>query len=117
MDRNTTVKDRWLAALAYVGFLVFIPMFASNKSPFLARHCRQGFAVFCSEVLGIAFLRIIDATIGVIPVLGALVMILLSLVLFLAFLIISALGFSKSLFGESWRIPYLDDWAERIPIH
>lgn len=117
MDQNVTVKDRWLAALAYVGCLVFIPMLASNKSPFLARHCRQGFAVFCTEVLGIAFLLIVDATFGAIPVLGALVMVLLRLILFLAFLIISALGFSKSLFGESWRIPYLDDWAERIPIH
>lgn len=117
MDQEATIRDRWLGALSYLSILVFIPLLATAKSPFLARHCRQGFALFCLEVVGVFLLFIIDSTVGLIPVLGALVMVLVRLAMFLGFLVMSALGFSKALFGETWRIPYLDDWAERLPIH
>ncbi|NCQ33707.1 hypothetical protein GW813_01260 [bacterium] len=117
MDQEATIRDRWLGALSYLSILVFIPLFATGKSPFLTRHCRQGFAIFCLEVLGLFLLYIIDSTFGVIPFLGAVVMVLVRLAMFLGFLVMSTLGFSKAMFGESWRVPYLDDWAERLPIH
>ncbi len=117
MENEITIRDRWLAAICYLSALVFIPMLATGKSDFLARHCRQGFTVFCLEVLSLFLLFIIETTIGRIPVLGFLLNILLMLAIFLFFLVISAFGFSKGLFGESWRIPYIDDWADRVPIH
>ncbi len=117
MESEITVKDRWLAAIAYLSILVFIPIFSSEKSAFLARHCRQGFALFCLEVLSLFLLGIIDATLGMIPILGFIVIVVFRLALFLFFLVFTALGFSKGLFGESWRIPYLDPWADRLPIH
>jgi len=58
----------------------------------------------------------VDGTIGRIPVLGFLVVILLRLAFFLAALALSILGFTKAMFGEEWRIPYLDDLADRVPI-
>ncbi len=117
MENEVTIRDRWLAAISYLGLLVFIPILVPGKSEFLARHCRQGFAILCLELLSLLMVSVIDATIGRIPVLGFVVILLLRLVLFLFFLIISAFGFSKGLFGESWRIPYIDDWAHRVPIH
>jgi len=117
VENELTIRDRWLAAISYLSILVFIPMLATNKSEFLARHCRQGFTIFCLELLSLLVVSIIDATIGRIPVLGFILILLLRLVFFLFFLVISAFGFSKGLFGESWRIPYVDDWAHRVPIH
>lgn len=116
MDSDLNVRDRWLGALSYASFLVFVPLLSPRKSPFLARHCRQGFALLFVEVVGLLLILIIDATIGRIPLLGFLVAVLLRLVLFLAFLILSALGFAKALFGEDWPLPFLQEWAERIPI-
>ncbi|MGD9549243.1 MAG: hypothetical protein AB7V45_17085 [Candidatus Krumholzibacteriia bacterium] len=116
MDQSVTVRDRWLGAVCYLSVFVLVPCLAPEKSAFLARHCRQGFALFCIEILALLLILIIDATLGLIPLLGFLVVILLRLVLFVLFLSLSALGFAKALFGEEWRIPYLDELAERIPI-
>lgn len=117
MDSTTiSARDRWLGAICYLPVLVFIPMFVRERSPFLARHCRQGFALLFAEMVGVAFILIIDATLGRVPVLGFIVVILLRLAFFLAALSLSVLGFIKALFGEDWRIPYLDDLAERVPV-
>lgn len=117
MNDQVTIRERWLGALCYLSVLVFIPMMATAKTPFLARHCRQGFALLFAEVVGVFFIWIIDGTLGRLPLLGFLLVILLRLVFFLAVLVVSVLGFTKALFGEDWRIPYLEDLADRIPVH
>ncbi|MFO7652433.1 MAG: hypothetical protein R6X25_01280 [Candidatus Krumholzibacteriia bacterium] len=109
-------RDRWLAALCYAGFLVLIPIFFSDKSRFLARHCRQGFALFFAEVVAWILLATIESTIGRIPILGFLISILLVLAVTVVFLAISVLGFVKALAGEDWRVPFLDELADRVPI-
>ncbi len=117
MSDTISVRDRWLSAICYVPLLVFVTMFAKNRPEFVARHARQGFALLLAEVVGALFIMIIDNTIGLIPIIGFLVVILLRLVFFLAVLVVSVLGFTRAIFGETWRIPYLDDLADRIPIH
>lgn len=109
------VRDRWLSAICYLSFLVLVPMLSTSRSPFLNRHCRQGFALLFVEVVGALFILIIDGTIGRIPLLGFLVVIILRLVFFVAVLGVSVMGFTRALFGETWRVPYLDELAERIP--
>ena len=111
-----TNRDRWLASLAYVPFLVFIPTLTSSKSSFLAKHCRQGFVLLFAEIAGWAFMQIIDMTLGQIPVLGFILAIILRLAFFLLFLCLCVLGFIKALFGEEWRVPFLDELADRVPI-
>ena len=116
MESSVTVRERWLSAICYVPLLVFVAILAGDKSPFLARHCRQGFAVLLAEVVGIVFISIVDVTLGLVPVLGFLLVILLRLVFFLVVLVVSVLGFTRAIFGETWRIPYVDELADRIPI-
>ena len=116
MPNNINNRDRWLSAIGYLSFLVAIPLFTKRKSPFLARHTRQAFALFFTELAGLVFLYIIDSTLGRIAFLGILILIILKLVLFLFFFSISVLGFMKAIFGQEWRIPYLDDLAKRIPV-
>lgn len=109
-------NDRWLGATCYLSLLVIVPMLAKPKSEFLARHCRQGFALFFIEVVLFLFLWVIDSTIGHIPILGLLVSILLHLAFFLLCLALSVVGFVKALSGEEWRIPFVDELADRVPI-
>ena len=120
MENNSTnsisARDRWLGAACYVSFFVIVSMLAKNRSRFLARHCRQGFALLFAEIVGVAFIMIIDASLGQLPVLGFILVIALRLVFFLAVLSVSVLGFTKAMFGEEWRIPYLDELADRVPV-
>lgn len=117
MSAQVTIRDRWLGALCYLSFLVLVPMLAGDKTRFLARHCRQGFALLFAEVVGMCFIWIIDASLGRLPVLGFLLVISLRLVFFLGILVLSVLGFTKALFGDDWRIPYLEELADRVPVH
>lgn len=114
---EVTVRDRWLSAICYLPLLVFLTMFSGERSTFVSRHARQGFALLLVEVVGVVFVLIIDASLGRLPFIGFLLVILLRLVFFLAVLIFSVLGFTRALFGESWDIPHLDDLADRVPIH
>ena len=115
-SNNISVRDRWLGAACYVSFFVIVSMLVKDRSKFLARHCRQGFALLFAEIVGVAFIMIIDASLGQLPILGFILVIFLRLVFFLAVLSVSILGFIKALFGEEWRIPYLDELADRVPV-
>ncbi len=117
MENHISIRDRWLGALCYLSFLVFVPLLSASKTDFLARHCRQGFALLFFEMVGFFFIGIIDITLGKLPLLGFLVVIALRLVFFLFVLSMSVLGFTKAIFGEDWRLPYLDELADKIPVH
>lgn len=116
MNETTSVRDRWMAGLCYLTILVFLPILSTEKTPFLARHCRQGFALLFAEIVAAVFLFVFHATVGRIPILGFLLVVAVQLAIVLLFLGVSVMGFIRAIFGEEWRIPYLDDLAERIPI-
>ena len=116
--REIDPDARWLSAICYVGCLVLVPIFAvRNKTDFLAGHCRQGFALFFAEIVALVGVWIVDATIGVIPIIGLVISFLLHLVLMLVFLGLSVVGFIKALSGETWRLAFLESIAERVPVH
>lgn len=110
-------RSRWLGCLCYLGFLVAVPaLVRSGRSAWLARHIRQGLALLFAEFVAAIAVSIIDETIGRIRLLGFVIMLLIHLGVGLGFLLLSVLGFVKALSGESWRIPYLDELADKIPI-
>lgn len=114
---NDNTNDRWLASLCYLSVIVLVPIvFVKDKSDFLARHCRQGFALFFAEVVALLILAVLDATVGHIPVLGLLISIILHLAVSLAALAVSVLGFVRAISGETWHIPFIDEIADRIPV-
>ncbi len=117
MDNQISIRDRWLGAICYLSVFVFLPILTQPKSEFLARHCRQGFALFFAEMVGLILVWIIQATLGQIPLLGFLIVIVCWLAFFALFLPLTVLGFVRAMFGESWRIPYLDELSDRVPIH
>ena len=111
-----SIRDRWLGAISYLSVFVLVAIMAKDRTRFLARHCRQGFALLFAEIVGVTFIMIIDATLGQLPLLGFILVISLRLIFFLIVLSVSVLGFIKALFGEEWRIPYLDELADRVPV-
>lgn len=112
-----TSNDRWLGALCYFSIFVLVPIFAvRDKSTFLAGHCRQGLLLLFIEFVLYQFLKIVDASIGLIPILGLLITVVLHLAVWLTCLVLSVLGVIKALSGEEYRLPLVDHYADRIPI-
>ena len=114
-ERST--RERWLAAVCYLGPLVFWPMLGErHRSAWLAQHVREGFALFAAEVAAWLALILVDTTLGRIPVLGFLVSLLLHLAVGLTALVLSITGFFRALAGETWHVPGLEELASRIPV-
>jgi len=116
--QESRTTDRWLGAVCYLSIFVLVPvLFRKEKSDYLARHCRQGFALLIVEIAALILIYVIENTLGRIPVLGLLLVIILELAASLCFLAVSLIGFLRALAGDEWRIPGVDDLAERIPIN
>ena len=114
---TVSTNDRWLSSICYLSVIVLIPIFlVKDKSPYLIRHCQQGFAILAVEIVIWFALSIIDPTVGSIPVLGLLISFVLHLAGFIALLAISVIGFVKGLSGEEWTIPFIDEFADKVPV-
>ena len=117
MSTEPSIRDRWLGALCYASVLVLIPILVRRRSDFLAAHCRQGFSlVFAEIVLGLLVL-VVESAFRPVPLLGVLISLILNLAFWLLFIGISVLGFVKALSGETFSVPGLEEFAERVPIH
>lgn len=114
---TASTNDRWLSSVCYLSVFVLVPVFIiKDKSPYLVRHCQQGFAILAVEIILWLALTIIDSTIGAIPILGLLISFVLHLAGFIVLLAISVIGFVKGLSGEEWSIPFIDDFADKVPV-
>lgn len=112
--------SRWLAATSYLFVLCLFVMYevkVHRRDEFVRFHARQGFALCFVEVTLIILSLILDATLGTIPVLGAVVMILFKLAAGLLAVGLSVWGFVEALGGERWELPVLGEYAKRVPIH
>jgi uncharacterized membrane protein len=108
-------RERWYAAISYVFFLCFAGLWKGKESEFIRFHARQGFLLFVAECVCLAAVIIIDRTVGRLPFLGLLVVIVLQIVVYLGALFLSVVGFVKALFGERWRMPVIGKYIDRVP--
>ncbi|MDP6418645.1 MAG: hypothetical protein QF492_06550 [Candidatus Krumholzibacteria bacterium] len=110
-DSNTY----WYSALSYLPFLCLLPYFRAGESKHVRFHAQQGLFLFLLEILAWILIAVLDASIGKIPFLGLLLLILLRLVLWLPVLALAVLGVAKALTGELTPLPWIGNYAERIP--
>lgn len=108
--------DRWVAAIGYLFFMCFFALWKSKDSPFVRFHSRQAFLLFLSEIVAFILLVIIDKTIGRLPFLGLLIVVLLQIAVYLVALMLSVMGFVKALFGERWEMPFFGPYSEKVPM-
>jgi uncharacterized membrane protein len=108
-------RSRWIAAIGYLAFLCFFSMWKAKKDSFIHFHARQGFMLFLAECVVLVTVVILELTIGKLRFIGLVIVGLIQLVTGLGALTISVVGFVKALFGEHWHLPFLGDYAERVP--
>ncbi len=107
--------ERWSAAIAYASILCFIPYLFHGDRPYPLYHAKQGILLFLVEILAALFLWILEATLGRIPFLGLVILILVRLALFLPLLGLVVLGFTRALSGEKLPLPWIGHFEESVP--
>jgi uncharacterized membrane protein len=108
--------ERWWAAIGYLFFLCVFSLWKGRESDFVRFHGKQAFLLFLAEIVCFLVIVIVDQTVGRLPFLGLLIVILLQIVFYLSALFLSVTGFVKALFGERWVMPFLGIHSEKVPL-
>jgi len=116
IERTTPADhERWYAAVGYLFFLCFLSLWKSRQSTFVRFHARQAFLLFLAECVAFIVLVVIDRTVGRLPFVGLIFVVIAQVFVYLAALFLSVTGFVKALFGELWHMPFFGPYRERIP--
>ncbi len=112
---SPTDHERWYAALGYLFFLCFLALWKARDSYFVRFHARQAFLLFLSECVAFLAIVVIDRTVGRLPLLGLILVVIAQVFVYLTALFLSVTGFVKALFGELWEMPFFGPYREKIP--
>jgi uncharacterized membrane protein len=88
--------NKYAAVLSYVWILFLIPLLTKKDSKFCQFHAKQGLILFIISL--VSWFPFFGWIIGI------------------AVLIVDIMAILKVLNGESWKIPYISGWAEKIKI-
>jgi uncharacterized membrane protein len=112
---NGDSSDRWSAAIAYLFILCWIPYFLRGQQPFPLFHAKQGILLFLLEICCGILLWILEVTIGRIPFLGLVMLIVARLAIYLPILGLVVLGFTRAISGEKLPLPWIGSFEVNIP--
>jgi uncharacterized membrane protein len=110
-----TDAERWYAAVGYLFFLCFLALWKSKESRFVRFHARQAFLLFLAECVAFVAIAVVDRTVGRLPFLGFIVVVIAQVIVYLSALFLSVMGFVKALFGERWEMPFFGPYREKVP--
>jgi uncharacterized membrane protein len=101
-------------ALAYflLPAIVFLLVEPYNKNRFIRFHSFQCLGVCLAAVVVGASLRVVGVLLFFVPVLGHLLVLLVSMVVSLAFFVVWVVLVVKALQGEMFKLPLVGDFAE-----
>ena len=99
MDEKDIADNKVMAILAYIWILFLIPLFAAKESKFARFHTNQGIILF---IASIAF-GIVNAILGLIPVVGAII----SVILWICLAVFFILGIVNAVQGKAKELPFI----------
>ncbi|MFA6130929.1 MAG: DUF4870 domain-containing protein [Patescibacteria group bacterium] len=103
---NDVEEHKVVAAIGYLFILCFIPLLLAKDSPYAQFHGKQALALFIIDII----VSIFVGAFGWFPIIGW----LLALVLPLALLVLSIVGFIKAYQGERWNMPLVSELAKML---
>ncbi len=107
LDPADIEKNKLMAVLAYLSWLVLIPLFAAKDSKYARFHVNQGLVLAIAEIVfGIARSVVVTVIGAIIPFLGGIIDTVLGLVT-LAFLILSIVGIVNAATGKAKELPII----------
>ncbi len=106
-DPQDIENNKVMALLAYLSWLVLIPLFAAKDSKFARFHCNQGIVLAIAELaLNFVVFPILSAILGGVPVVGLLISIVSGLV-GLCFFVLSVIGIINAVQGQAKELPVI----------
>lgn len=106
MDRSDVENNKAMGVLAYLSWLVLIPLFAAKDSKFARFHTNQGIVLAIFELIWWVVEGIIAAVFSIIPVVGLIVNLVLGLVNIL-FLVLAIIGIVNAINGKAKELPII----------
>ena len=110
-------KDNFIAAAAYLTFLpaiIFVLIEPFKRNRFVRFHSFQSIFLAAATIVAAIAMRILYSVLALIPGLGYLLAWLTSTVALLAWVILWILLLVKALQGETFRLPWIGNLAEKI---
>jgi len=106
-DPQDIENNKVMALLAYLFWLVLIPLFAAKDSKFARFHCNQGIILAIAELaLNFVVFPILSGILGGVPVVGLLISIVSGLV-GLCFFVLSVIGIINAVQGQAKELPVI----------
>lgn len=99
-DPNDVQQNKVMAILAYLSWLVLIPLFAAKESKFARFHCNQGIVLAIAEIAAWVVLGLLSN----IPFLGWIFLVLNSIVSLVCF-VLAILGIVNAANGRAKELP------------
>ena len=110
-------QERLFGALAYFSFIpavVFLRLNQTRKSHFIRFHCWQSILLTLSAIVLAIAVRIFFSVVAIIPHLGFLLGWLVGAVSAIGLGVLWLLLVVKALQGETFDLPWIGAWAERM---
>ena len=101
-DAQDIRNNKAMAILAYLSWLVLIPLFAARESKFARFHCNQGIVLAVAEIIAVIVLSILDG----LPLIGWIFNIAGSLLGLVCFLF-AILGIINAANGKAKELPII----------
>lgn len=96
-DAKDVEENKVIAALSYLGVLVFIPMLTKKDSAFAQAHAKQGLVMLIGMVI-----------LGFVPFVGWAVDVVL--------IVMNLIALVNALQGKYWKIPLAHDLSKKLNI-
>lgn len=101
-DPNDIQQNKVMAILAYLSWLVLIPLFAAKESKFARYHCNQGIMLAIAEII----VWVIFGILSIIPYVGWIFIVLNSLIS-LVCLVFTVTGIINAANGKAKELPFI----------
>ena len=101
-DPNDIEQNKVMAILAYLSWLVLIPLFAAKESKFARYHCNQGIMLAIAEII----VWVIFGILSIIPYVGWIFIVLNSLIS-LVCLVFAVTGIINAANGKAKELPFI----------
>lgn len=105
-DQADVQNNKVMAVLSYFGILWLVPLLGAKNSKFAQFHANQGLVLCLFEIAYGIVVRVINAIVGSIPVVGLIVGLVLSL-LYLVWLVLAILGIVNACQGKAKDLPII----------
>jgi len=101
-DPNDIQQNKVMAILAYLSWLVLIPLFAAKESKFARYHCNQGIMLAIAEII----VWVISGILSIIPYVGWIFIVLNSLISLVCF-VFAVTGIINAANGKAKELPFI----------